>query len=144
MYIPSATSASIPCPYAGRVFELVVSVDEGYPYASHKRVQLRPDASGRIPLYHPAVSTATGEWCTGLWAAPAWRDTWWLSTFGEHLRSHLSQPQEGGLNVEALTELQGGDLAAFEAKAREACKGARVEASAGAASSGGGAAGGGQ
>ena len=118
----------MPCPYAGRVFELVVEVNEGYPFAPHTSVTVKPDAAGRVPLWHPSVNLTTGEVCHGLWDKPAWVEGWWLSQFAEHLRSHLSQPQAGGLNAEASAQLTQADgAAAFEAKAREVCSGLRVE-----------------
>jgi hypothetical protein len=87
------------------------------------------DAAGKVPLYHPSVNPVTGEVCAGLWDK-CWVETWWLSQFAKHLRSHLVTPMEGGLNAAAGVELKG-DLALYEAKAREACSRLRVRAPSG-------------
>jgi ubiquitin-protein ligase len=137
MYLPDASStAEVPSPYAGRVFELRVKVKEGYPYDAHDSVQVMPDAKGRMPLYHPEVAPS-GLLCTGWWAgAGVWEETWWLSEFADHLRSHLAQPLPGE-NGEASAELRD-NRAAFEAKAKEACSELRVESGAAGGAAGGG------
>jgi ubiquitin-protein ligase len=140
-YLPTSASPRSPCPYSGRLFELLITLKEGYPYDAPAAVRCLPDSSGKVPLYHPSVNETTGEFCTGLWDK-SWQETWWLSQFGQHLRSHLAQPQEGGENAKASAELMG-DLAAFEAKARAACSNLRVEEGSSSSSSSGAAGGGG-
>jgi ubiquitin-protein ligase len=126
-WLPQGIEAA--CPYAGRVFELTVHLSDTYPYSAPTKVVVALDAAGKVPLYHPSVNPVTGEVCAGLWDK-CWVETWWLSQFAEHLRSHLVTPMEGGLNAAAGVELKG-DLALYETKAREACSRLRVRAPSG-------------
>ena len=111
-YMPRGASAARPSPYAGRKFGVVFTFPEKYPF-DHPTPKFKPGA-----LYHPMCELSSGTCC-----ADFLKNSWGAGKFAidalKAIRDNRAQ-MDGTINGEAIHEMESGDFAALEAKARAA------------------------
>lgn len=105
-------AAGRPSPFAGGVFRVRLVVPDGYPAAP-------PEAHFATKTWYPRVDWASGKVCMDdVLGGAAWVPALGIRGVLAEVRAMLAAVADGGVNAEALKEMQD-DLDVFDKHARE-------------------------